>query len=371
MDYNNMRKAQLIDELIKLRQKNKELEEAPKDYGHMSMLSKSFFNKRWFSDGGPAAKIFYSAPDMMAIVNLKGGYFVEINEAFIANFAYERYEVIGRNAEELALFLSPREKDALISRIRAGKNIRDFEISVKSKYGEIRILLIATEKIELDAEEYIIVMARDITMRKQVEERLCLSEECLSKAFDTSPIVMTITTLEEGRFIRANQAFQRIVGYDHREVIGRTSLEIGFWLNRQAREPLIQKIRAGKPLRDLEITFGTKRGEERMGLLSAEGINVNGILCVICVLTDITEFKRMEAGIARLDALNMVGEMAASIAHEIRNPMTTVRGYLQLMRENKDNLEEQKYYDLMIEELDRANAILTDFLSLAKCEFSH
>lgn len=68
----------------------------------------------------------------------------------------------------------------------------------------------------------------------------------------------------------------------------------------------------------------------------------------------------------RLDRLNIVGQMAASIGHEIRNPMTTVRGFLQLFSQRKEHADNKKYYDLMINELDRANCIITEFLSLAR-----
>lgn len=80
---------------------------------------------------------------------------------------------------------------------------------------------------------------------------------------------------------------------------------------------------------------------------------------------DLTEKKQMERELRRLSNLNLVGEMAAGIAHEIRNPMTTVRGYLQLLRQNQDYVKEIEYFDLMIEEMDRANMIITEFLSLA------
>ena len=75
--------------------------------------------------------------------------------------------------------------------------------------------------------------------------------------------------------------------------------------------------------------------------------------------------EKMEKEVARLDRLNLVGEMAAAIGHEIRNPMTTVRGFLQLMSA-KLQPEDKKYLALMVSELDRANAIITEFLSLAK-----
>jgi len=86
---------------------------------------------------------------------------------------------------------------------------------------------------------------------------------------------------------------------------------------------------------------------------------------VLSVITDITERAHLEREMGRLDRLNLIGEMAAGIAHEIRNPMTTVRGFLQLTR-SKQNVPETAYIDLMVHELDRANAIITEFLTLAK-----
>ncbi|MFC5471331.1 response regulator [Cohnella suwonensis] len=71
-----------------------------------------------------------------------------------------------------------------------------------------------------------------------------------------------------------------------------------------------------------------------------------------------------EKEMARLARLNLIGEMAAGIAHEIRNPMTTIRGFLQMSKKNRNMTIE--YVDIMLEELNRANGIITEFLSLAK-----
>lgn len=57
--------------------------------------------------------------------------------------------------------------------------------------------------------------------------------------------------------------------------------------------------------------------------------------------------------------------MAAGIGHEVRNPMTTVRGFLQILSEKKECTKYNDYFSMMIEELDRANSIITDFLSLS------
>ena len=76
--------------------------------------------------------------------------------------------------------------------------------------------------------------------------------------------------------------------------------------------------------------------------------------------------QEVNVELLRLARLNLVGEIAAGIAHEIRNPLTTVRGYLQWYLEKKKYVELRLPFTTMIEELDRANTIITEYLSLAK-----
>jgi len=80
---------------------------------------------------------------------------------------------------------------------------------------------------------------------------------------------------------------------------------------------------------------------------------------------EILERKRAEMEMVKLDRLNLIGEMAASISHEVRNPMTTVKGFLQLLKQKQES-KDKEYFDLMIEELDRANSILSEFLSISR-----
>lgn len=92
---------------------------------------------------------------------------------------------------------------------------------------------------------------------------------------------------------------------------------------------------------------------------------------VLVIVRDITELKNLQQEISRLDQLNLVGEMAATIGHEVRNPLTTVRGFLQLLSRRDECRSFKHYFELMIEELDRANLIISDFLSLAKNKQVH
>ncbi|MDD9269607.1 ATP-binding protein [Paenibacillus sp. GCM10023248] len=80
----------------------------------------------------------------------------------------------------------------------------------------------------------------------------------------------------------------------------------------------------------------------------------------------IEEHTRLRNEVERLDRLSLVAQMAASISHEVRNPITTVRGFLQLTMKQNNFVNFQKYYELIISELDRANEIIGNFLSLSK-----
>jgi two-component system sporulation sensor kinase C len=82
------------------------------------------------------------------------------------------------------------------------------------------------------------------------------------------------------------------------------------------------------------------------------------------VIRDITD-RKLEQVAASRDRMNMVGNMAVTVAHEIRNPMTTIRGYLQLLEKKKEYQADKGTFDLMIEEIDKANAIICEYLALS------
>jgi len=91
---------------------------------------------------------------------------------------------------------------------------------------------------------------------------------------------------------------------------------------------------------------------------------LNFAIVVFCIM--LMRMKRFELEFARLERLNLIGEMAAGIGHEVRNPMTTVRGFLQVLSSKTTDSTDKEYFSLMIEEIDRANSIITEYLALSK-----
>lgn len=83
------------------------------------------------------------------------------------------------------------------------------------------------------------------------------------------------------------------------------------------------------------------------------------------IVHDITELNHLRDEVGRMERLSLVGQMAASITHEIRNPMAVIRGFVQLIQERSPK-SQHEYFRIVMEELDRANMIISDFLSLAQ-----
>jgi len=86
---------------------------------------------------------------------------------------------------------------------------------------------------------------------------------------------------------------------------------------------------------------------------------------VLFIGHDVTELQRLKDEVDRMERLSLVGQMAASITHEIRNPMAVIRGFIQLLNERSPS-DQKSYFRIVLDELDRANAIINDFLSLAQ-----
>jgi two-component system, sporulation sensor kinase E len=192
--------------------------------------------------------------------------------------------------------------------------------------------------------------------------QLYLSEKRFRKIFQSSPSLIAIRSTLDWRYIDVNESWLNFTEYAYEEVIGRVENFCSFTVDQTSEAHIDYRKYVDKAVQNVKVTYATKLGETRHGLLSTETIDLQGEKCMIISITDITERANLLKEMARLDRLNLVGEMAAGIAHEIRNPMTTVRGFLQILKTHPTS----DYIDLMLEELDRANSIISEFLSLAK-----
>lgn len=170
-----------------------------------------------------------------------------------------------------------------------------------------------------------------------------------------------------GKVLYWNAASQDLYGWEAHEAFGKTLDKLIF--DRKSYHEFLDALNEyeqGNSVNPREWSCKGKDGSEKIVFTTIITTRTVSKTEFICLDIDMTQRKLFEKELARLDRLNLVGEMAASISHEVRNPMTTVRGFLQLLSEKPECLQYRDYYKLMIQELDRANSIITEFLSLAK-----
>jgi PAS domain S-box-containing protein len=124
---------------------------------------------------------------------------------------------------------------------------------------------------------------------KQAEGHQQVSEDKFQKVFRSSPIAFSITTLEEGRFLDVNVAFEKRYGYSREELIGHTVLELGMWKNSLDRARLVTHLQAGGPVRNVVTELRLKSGEIKVTAYSADRIQFDGQTCILAVSEDIPQ----------------------------------------------------------------------------------
>jgi PAS domain S-box-containing protein len=183
------------------------------------------------------------------------------------------------------------------------------------------------------SDQYTLCLAvRDITDRKHAEEKLRVSEEKFSKAFHLGPDLISITSMEDGRFIEVNDNFLRLTGFTRQEVIGRTSLELGLWTNPKDRQHIVALLKRSGKARDLEVRVSLKSSELRTVQMSAHTIELAGEPCMIAIIRDVTERRALELELRQAQKMEAVGRLAGGVAHDFNNLLVGILGYSELLR---------------------------------------
>jgi PAS domain S-box-containing protein len=178
----------------------------------------------------------------------------------------------------------------------AGLHANGYEFPLELSFGESN----------QNGKRVFIGIARDITERKIAQTILSESEERFAKAFNASPLILTISSLKNGRIIEVNDTFVEVSGFARQEAVGRTTLELGLWTNTTERTEELKTIKRVGKLRNVEYSFRNRSGEELIGLLSAERIEIGGESFALTVVQDITLRKQTEQALLERERLALL-----------------------------------------------------------------
>jgi len=206
----------------------------------------------------------------------------------------------------------------------------------------------------------------EVLERQRSEHALRLSEERFAKAFRCSPVPMAISTMADGHYIDLNDAYAQMLGFTRDEMLGRTSVELGVWVDLDDRLRAIQTMREKRRICDWRLKLHSKSGETRHVLASAEIIVVNGLECLLAILNDETQRVLLEDQLRQAQKMEAVGQLAAGIAHDFNNMLTIIQGHVCLMLATHADAEQAESLREISRTADRAAHLTRQLLTFSR-----
>ncbi|MGI2904814.1 sensor histidine kinase [Tolypothrix sp. VBCCA 56010] len=283
-------------------------------------------------------------PDLMFRISQDGEYLDFKGEG--ANLAIPPENIIGNNLRDLLPDdVALKSLDAIAKTLKS-HTLQSLEYQLSTHEG----LRNYEARLVVSGQDEVLALVRDITERKQAEIDLQNLAEKFSKAFRCSPNPITISTVEDGRFIEVNDSFVKLSGYQKEEAIGRTAFELNIWVNQSDRQKLLQELHSQGAVRNLEFQFRKKSGELGFAMVCAEIIDLNGMRCILSVAHDITQRKRTEAQLqltsqrdrlltetlARIRTSLNLDQILQTTVNEVRQFLQAERVFIGLNDGNKE-----------------------------------
>lgn len=167
--------------------------------------------------------------------------------------------------------------------------------------------------------------------REDAERKRRLGEEKFERLFALSPDAAFLARLSDGVVLEANDGVALALGGTRESVVGRTITDLMRSVTSGDWTEAIKAVRERGTVRSIPIHFRTPGGQLRHGLYSGRTMDLDGEPCVLSIIQDITDQRRLEEQLAHAQKLEAVGRLAGGVAHDFNNVITAISGYAQLL----------------------------------------
>lgn len=289
--------------------------------------------------------------------------FIEVNQAACRRFGYTRDELLSMSplsiTQENRLEMIPSIFDKVVrqgSFTWEGSNITKDGRLVQSEYS-VRVLTLGGKKVVLS-------IVRDITARKRAEEILRESEAKYRLITENMSDLIGVVNVD-GVALYASPSHKTVLGFPPEHYEGNFVFDLVHPEDIALVKQRFRTMLETKERTRVEFRYAHFHGH--WVFVEAHGTPVideyGNVEKIVVVARDITKRKQTEEQLLKSEKLAVVGQLAAGVAHEIRNPMTALKGFLQLISRQGENA---RYCNIMLSELDRINTIVDEFLMVAK-----
>lgn len=163
------------------------------------------------------AKAFHSSPDGLLITRESDGLLIEVNEGFSRITGYNSALSLDRSTLDLGIWVDLNERAKMIERLKRDGFVRDFSTHIRRRDGQIRLCEMSARPLPIAGEDCMLTIARDITERHQMQEKLQLA----ATVFESTAEGVLITDTQQN-ISAVNRAFTEITGYSEEEALGQT-----------------------------------------------------------------------------------------------------------------------------------------------------
>ncbi|HAV65244.1 MAG TPA: hypothetical protein DCY13_23085 [Verrucomicrobiales bacterium] len=237
--------------------------------------------------------LFDRSPAGVALIDRETHGIVECNEMTARLLGYPVSELLALRLEELGADESVAGMMRELRQLAPGSS-GSFETRMRTRDGQLRDFAATTHLLELDDRQLVYTILIDITDRRRAERALRESEERFAAAFRANPAGISLTTFEADTCLDVNDAFLAIVGRPRSEIVGRTGLSVGLYSSEVQRREILATVWQRGATSSAESPIVRGDGRVVHTLRSVERVTVNGEDCLLTLLVDIGERKRVE-----------------------------------------------------------------------------
>jgi two-component system sporulation sensor kinase A len=306
-----------------------------------------------------------STADGICIIDMEDR-LIRINHMYTKIFGFTADDVIGR---EFVEFPDSKLLISIIESVKSGKEFSNMVTQRHHKDGALLDIAVSYSPFRISNGEIIAIIAiyRDVTDQKYIERELKRTREMNKLITENTTDMIKIYSLDK-KIVYASPSHEKGIGFTPEQLIGQTIYDLILPEEKENFDRVNRiLIETGEPqIIQTKLRTGDNEVIDSETTISPIYNEKNEIDSFVTVGRDITDRVKNDDELRNLDRLAIIGQLAAGVAHEIRNPLTSLKGFSKLLQRTTDKGKQEDYLSIIMNEIDRIDKIVNEFMSLAK-----